>query len=147
MSLSEQIRADLISAMKERDKTRTATLRLLQASIKNEQIANGRDLSDPEVRGIILKAAKQRRDSIEQYEKASREDLAAKERDELVLIEAYLPKMMTEAETERAVDQAIAETGASSRKDTGAVMGRLMAEHRGAVDGKLAQQIVARKLS
>lgn len=95
---------------------------------------------------IILRAAKQRRESIDQYEKASREDLAAREREELELIETYLPKMMSEAETEKAVDVAISETGASSKKDLGAVMGKLMSKHRGEIDGKLAQQIAARKL-
>lgn len=146
MGLTEQIRADLTSAMKERAAVKLATLRLIQAALQNEQIAVGHELSDAEAQGVILKAAKQRRDSIEQYEKASREDLAAREREELELIESYLPKMMSESETEKAVDAAIAESGASSKKDLGAVMGKLMSQHRGAIDGKLAQQIAARKL-
>lgn len=133
--------------MKERAATKLATLRLLQAALKNEQIAVGHELSDEEAQAIILKAAKQRRDSIDQYEKAQREDLASREREELELIETYLPKMMSEAETERAVDEAISETGASSKKDMGAIMGNLMSRHRGAIDGKLAQQIASRKLS
>lgn len=132
--------------MKERAATRLATLRLLQAALKNEQIALGHELSDAEAQVVILRAAKQRRDSIDQYEKASREDLASREREELELIETYLPKMMSEAETEKAVDAAISETGASSKKDLGAVMGKLMSQHRGEIDGKLAQQIAARKL-
>ncbi len=132
--------------MKERAAVKVSTLRLIQAAIQNEQIALGHDLSDAEAQTVILRAAKQRRDSIEQYEKAAREDLAAREREELELIEAYLPKMMSEAETEKAVDAAIAESGAKSKKDMGAVMGKLMAKHRGAIDGKLAQQIAGRKL-
>ena len=147
MSVTEQIRTDLTQAMKARETTRTATLRLLQAAIKNEQIALGHELSDDEAQSIIRKAAKQRRDSIDQYEKASREDLASREREELEIIETYLPKMMSEDQTEKAVDAAIAETGATSKKDTGAVMGKLMSKHKGVIDGKMAQQIVARKLS
>lgn len=132
--------------MKERAATKLATLRLLQAALKNEQIALGHELSDSEAQAVILRAAKQRRDSIDQYEKASREDLAAREREELELIETYLPKLMSKDETEKAVDAAISEAGATSKKDLGAVMGKLMAQHRGAIDGKLAQQIAARKL-
>lgn len=132
--------------MKERAATKLATLRLLQAALKNEQIALGHELSDSEAQAVILRAAKQRRDSIDQYEKASREDLAAREREELELIETYLPKLMSKDETEKAVDAAISEAGATSKKDLGAVMGKLMSQHRGAIDGKLAQQIAARKL-
>lgn len=146
MALTEQIRSDLTSAMKERAATKLATLRLLQAALKNEQIALGHELSDSEAQAVILRAAKQRRDSIDQYEKASREDLAAREREELELIETYLPKLMSKDETEKAVDAAISEAGATSKKDLGAVMGKLMSQHRGAIDGKLAQQIAARKL-
>jgi uncharacterized protein YqeY len=146
MGLSEQIRTDLTSAMKERATTKVATLRLIQAALQNERIALGHELSDEEVQTVIRRAAKQRRDSIDQYEKASREDLAAREREELALVEAYLPTMMSEAETEKAVAAAIAETGASSKKDLGAVMGKLMAKHKGSIDGKLAQRIAARTL-
>lgn len=146
MSLTEQIRTDLTRAMKERDKTRTATLRLLQSALKNERIHLGHDLSDDEAMTIIQRAAKQRRESIEQYEKAGRDDLAAQEKEELAIVETYLPKMLSEEETAKVVDEIIAETGASSKKDMGAVMGRLMSKHKGAIDGKLAQQIVSSKL-
>ena len=147
MSLAEQIRTDLTTAMKARDTARTSTLRMVQAALKNEQIEKGRELSDEEAEAVLRRAVKQRNDSIEQYRKGGREDLAAKEESELAMLQAYLPQMMSPAETEAAVDDAIASTGASSKKDTGKVMKEIMAAHKGRVDGKLVQEILGRKLS
>jgi uncharacterized protein len=147
MKLTERIRSDLTRAMKSREAATTGTLRLIQAAIQNEQIALGHDLTDEETEAVIRRAAKQRRDSIEQYEKGGREDLASRERSELALIETYLPAMMTEEETAKAVEEAIRESGATSTKDTGGVMKELMAKHRGRIDGKVAQQAVTKRLS
>jgi uncharacterized protein len=147
MKLTERIREDLTRAMKSRDAATTGTLRLIQAAFQNEQIALGHELSDEEAEAVIRRGAKQRRESIEQYEKGGREDLASKERSELELLETYLPSMMSEEETDRAVGEAIRETGATSPKDTGAVMKELMSKHRGRIDGKIAQQAVAKRLS
>lgn len=147
MKLTGRIREDLTRAMKSRDAATTGTLRLIQAAIQNEQIALGHELSDEEAEAVIRRGAKQRRDSIEQYEKGGREDLASKERSELELLETYLPSMMSDEETDRAVEEAIRETGATSPKDTGAVMKELMVKHRGRIDGRAAQQAVAKRLS
>jgi uncharacterized protein len=147
MKLTERIREDLTRAMKSRDAATTGTLRLIQAAFQNERIALGHELSDEEAEAVIRRGAKQRRESIEQYEKGGREDLASKERSELELLETYLPSMMSHEDTDRAVEEAIRETGATSPKDTGAVMKELMSKHRGRIDGKLAQQAVARRLS
>ncbi|HUO85328.1 MAG TPA: GatB/YqeY domain-containing protein [Thermoanaerobaculia bacterium] len=145
--LTERIRRDLTAAMKARDAARTSTLRLLQAAIQNEEIDKGHTLSDEEAQVVLRRAAKQRADSIEQYERGSRNDLADKERAELEIIEGYLPRQLGDDETERIVHEAIALTGASSRKDTGLVMRELMARHKGQIDGKKAQEILQRLLA
>ncbi|MFN2441342.1 MAG: GatB/YqeY domain-containing protein [Thermoanaerobaculia bacterium] len=146
-SLTERIRADLTESMKARDAARTSTLRMVQAALKNEQIEKGRELSDEEAEVVIRRAVKQRHDSVSQFRGAGREDLATKEESEIVLLEAYLPQMLSDEETEKVVDAAIAATGASSKKETGSVMKQIMATHRGRVDGKKVQEILGRKLT
>lgn len=147
MSLTEQIRADLTAAMKARDAAKTSTLRMLQAAIKNEQIEKGGDLEDADVMVVLKRAVKQRNDSIEQYEKAGRQDLADKEKAELVVLEAYMPQQMTDEELEALVRQTIAAVGAESKKDMGKVMKEIMASHRDTVDGKKVQAVLGRLLS
>lgn len=147
MSLTERIRADLTAAMKARDAARLSTLRLVQSALKNEQIEKGHELSDEEAEAVLRRALKQRQDSVEQYRKGSREDLAAKEEAEIVILQEYLPQMLSEAETERIVDETIASTGAASKKEMGKVMKEIMAAHKGRVDGKVVQAILGRKLS
>ncbi len=146
MALTDRIRADLTEAMKARDAARLSTLRLVQAAIKNEQIDKGHELSDEEAEAVVRRAVKQRHDSVEQYRKGGREDLAAKEEAEIAMLEAYLPQMMTREETEAAVDEAISRTGATSKKDLGRVMKEIMSAHRGRVDGKTVQEILGKKL-
>jgi hypothetical protein len=147
MSLTERIRADLTAAMKAREAARLSTLRLVQAALKNEQIEKGHELSDEEAEAVLRRALKQRQDSVEQYRKGSREDLAVKEEAEIVVLQEYLPQMLSEAQTERIVDEAIAATGAASKKDMGKVMKEIMASHKGRVDGKIVQAILGRKLT
>jgi uncharacterized protein YqeY len=146
MSLTERIRADLTAAMKARDAARLSTLRLVQAALKNEQIEKGHELSDEEAEAVLRRALKQRQDSVEQYRKGSREDLAAKEEAEITILHEYLPQMLGDAETEAIVDATIASTGAASKKDMGKVMKEIMAAHKGRVDGKVVQAILGRKL-
>lgn len=146
MSLSEQIRADLTEAMKARDSERTSTLRMIQSALKNEQIDKKGELSDEDVLTVLRRAVKQRHDSIEQYEKGNRKDLADKERSELVILEKYLPQQMSDADAERVVQELITSTGATSKKDSGKVMKELMAKYRGVIDGKKAQEILGRLL-
>ena len=145
-SLTEQIRADLTEAMKARDSERTSTLRMIQAAIKNEQIEKKAELSDEEALVVLRRAVKQRHDSIEQYEKGNRKDLADKERSELAMLEKYMPQQMSDAYAEAMVKKLIEETGATSKKDSGKVMKELMAKHRGVIDGKKAQEILGRLL-
>ena len=132
---------DLKAAMKGGDKTRVATLRLLIAALKNERIQAGRDLTPDEIEAAVRRAVKQRKDSIEQYAKGGRQDLVDAEKAELVVLEGYLPKGLSEADLESAIRAIISEKGLSTGKDVGLVMKELMARHKGRVDGKRAQEI------
>ena len=144
--LTEQIRADLTESMKARDADRTSTLRMLQASVKNEQINLKRELTDEDVLTILRKAVKQRLDSIDQYTKGNRPELAAKEQKEMDLLKTYLPAELSDAELETGLREVIASTGAQSKKDLGKVMKEATARFKGRADGKKIQEIVARLL-
>lgn len=143
-----RLEADLKEALKAGQKRRVSTLRLLLANLKNEKIALQRDLTDAEVETAIRKAVKQRREAIEQYSAGGRADLVEAETEELGILEAYLPKSLSDAELEDAVRTIIAEKGFASGKDVGLLMKELMARggHKGRVDGKRAQEIARRLL-
>jgi uncharacterized protein YqeY len=132
---------DLKAAMKAGDKTKVATLRLLIAALKNERIQAARDLTGEEIEAAIRRAVKQRKDSIEQYEKGGRQDLVNAENAELAVLETYLPKGLSDTDLEAAIRSIVAEKGFTTAKDVGLVMKELMARHRGRVDGKRAQEI------
>ena len=144
--MQERIEADLKSAMKAGDKTRVATLRLLLAALKNEKIQAQRALTADEFEAVLRRAVKQRRDSIEQYARGGRQDLVDAESRELMIIEEYLPKGMSDAEIETALRDIIRDKGFSASKDVGLAMKELMAAHKGRVDGKKAQEIARRLL-
>lgn len=144
--LSEQIRADLTSAMKARDAERTSNLRMLQAAVKNEQINLGHELTDEEVLSVIRKAVKQRQESVEQYMKGNRPELAAKEAAEMAMLKEYLPPELPDEEIEAAVREIVAATGAQSKKDMGKVMKEATARFKGRADGRKIQEIVSRLL-
>src|SRR5205085_8913440 len=119
---------------------RTSTLRMLQAALKNEQINVGHELSDEEALTIIRKAVKQRLDSIEQYTKGNRPELAAKEQSEMEILKTYLPPELSDAELESGLREIIASTGAQSKKDLGKVMKEANARFKGRVDGRKIQE-------
>jgi uncharacterized protein YqeY len=144
--LTEQIRADLTESMKARTAGRTSTLRMLQSAFKYEQIEAGHELSDEEALSIIRKAVKQRLDSIDQFTKGNRPELAAKEQSELELLKTYLPPELTDAELESGLREIIASTGAQSKKDLGKVMKEASARYKGRADGKKIQEMVSRLL-
>ena len=145
-TLSEQIRNDLTAAMKAQEKERLSTLRMLQSAIKNEQINLGHELSDEEAMSVIRKAVKQRQDSIEQYTKGNRPELAEKERAEMELLKTYLPPELSEEAIQNGVVDIIEALGATSKKDMGRVMKEATAQYKGRVDGKKIQEIVSRLL-
>lgn len=148
MSLSKQIVSDLTAAMKAQDAGRTSTLRMVKAAMMNRQIEKGAELDDDDMQKLLRSLVKQRRDSIEQYEKAGRQELVDKESAEIAVIETYLPKAASQEEIEQAVAAAIAETGAGSMKDMGKVMKSVQAALAGKnADGRLVSEIVKSKLS
>jgi uncharacterized protein len=147
MSLKERIVNDLTAAMKAQAAARLSTLRMVKAALMNREIEKGAPLTDEELTKLLQSLVKQRRDSVEQYEKGRREDLAAKERAEITVIEEYLPQAATRAEIEQAVTEAIAETGATSMKEMGAVMKAAQTRLAGrAADGRTVSEIVKARL-
>jgi uncharacterized protein len=148
MKLFDRIGQDITAAMKARDAARLSALRMAKAALMNREVEKGRALEDPESEQVIASLIKQRRDSIEQFSKAGRDDLVARETAEITTLEAYLPPPMDAADIERIVDAAIAETAASAQKDLGRVMKAVMAKLAGGtVDGKAVNEIVRRKLA
>ncbi len=148
MSLKEKIIADLTAAMRAKDAAKLGTLRMVKANLMNRQIEKGGELTDEEVQKALQTLVKQRRDSIEQYEKADRSDLAEKEAAEITHIDSYLPQAASVDEIVAAVDVAAAETGASSMKDMGMLMKAAMAKLTGkSADGKLISEAVKSKLA
>lgn len=146
MSLKERIVKDMTAAMKERDAARTSTLRMVKAAVQNREIEKGGELTDEEMTKALQSLVKQRRDSIEQYERAGREELAAKERAEIAVIEEYLPRAASREEIDWAVASAIVETGATSMKEMGAVMKAAQALLEGRADGRALSEVVKSKL-
>ena len=148
MSLLEQIVTDITAAMKAKDADRLSTLRMVKANLMNRKIEKGAELTDEEVQKALQSLVKQRRDSIEQYEKAGRNELAAKEAAEVVVIEEYLPGAATAEEIEKAVADAVTSTGATSMKDMGLVMKAALANLAGKnADGKAVSDAVKAKLN
>jgi uncharacterized protein YqeY len=147
MSLKQQIISDLTASMKARDAPRTSTLRMVKAAVMNREIEKGAELDDEEMMQLLRSLVKQRRDSVEQYEKGGRQELADKEKTEIEVIEAYLPQAASGEEIEAAVAAAISETGASTMKDMGRVMKAVQSALAGKnADGRTVSEIVKAKL-
>ena len=148
MSLRDRLAEDLKLAMKSKDQLRMDVIRMIKAAILNKEVELKKDLDDAEMSRIMSTLIKQRRESVTQYEKAQRTDLAEKERKEITIIETYLPQALSPQELEQIVASALTETGACSLKDIGAVMKAVMARLAGqAVDGKLVSDLVKAKLT
>lgn len=148
MGLREQLREDLKAAMRAQDATRRGTIRMLEAAIKNAEIEKrGKELGDPDILAILQRQLKQRRDSIEQFERGGRQDLADIERAEIEVIQAYLPEQLSEDDIEAVAKRIIDQTGAAGPGDRGKVMGPLMQELRGKADGSAVNSVVSRLLS
>jgi uncharacterized protein YqeY len=147
MSLKDQLNEDLKNSLKGGEKLRTETLRSLKSAIKYAEIEVGHDLDDQEVMSVITHQAKQRRDSIAEFEKAKRVDLIEKETAELAILTHYLPAQLSEAEIESRAQVVIAELGVTDAKGLGLVMKRLTTELKGQADGKVINQVVRRLLN
>ena len=141
--MKDQIQRDLTSAMKARQPLSVSTLRLILSQIKNEEIARGGELPPEDVLAVIRRGMKTRRESVEQFERGGRTDLAGKEREEIKLLEAYLPRQISGSELSEAVAAIVGELGAQSKKDMGRVMKTLMERYPGQLDGREASLAVA----
>jgi uncharacterized protein YqeY len=147
MPLIDEVSAAIVGAMRKQDAPRLSALRLLKAALVNRSVEKSRALDDAESRQVVTALVKQRKDSIEQFAKGGRQDLVAKETAEIAVLETYLPPSADPAAVERAVAEAIAETGAASPKDLGRVMKAAMARLAGQnVDGKSVNELARRKL-
>ncbi len=145
MALKDTLQQDMKTAMRGGDKPKLGVIRLILAAIKQREVDERIDLDDAQITLVLDKMSKQRRDSLEQYEKAGREDLAAQERFELDVIQTYLPKQLEDAEIDALIDSAIEATGAGSMKDMGKVMGQLKDKLQGRADmGAVSGKIKAR---
>lgn len=142
MALRDQIDADMKAAMKAQDKQKLDAIRMIKSEYRKKEIDDRVTLDDDALAGLLAKLVKQRQDSIDQYKAGGRQDLVDKETFELNIIQSYMPKQMSEDEVKALVAAAVKETGASSPKDMGKVMGALMPKTKGKADGKLVNQLV-----
>ncbi|UBF27708.1 GatB/YqeY domain-containing protein [Kovacikia minuta CCNUW1] len=150
MSLKDRITEDIKTAMKAKDKLRLETVRSIKKAVLEKEVsvrpAGQETLTEAQEMEVLVQLAKQRRDSIAQYQQAGRTDLADQESQELAILEEYLPKQLSEAEVSQAIDEIIAQVGATSAKDMGKVMGPAMQQLKGKADGKKVQELVKAKL-
>ena len=140
--LFEKLREDMKTAMRAKDTLALSTIRMVLAAVTNEEIKQGKPLDDSGVMAMIQRGIKSRKDSVEQFTKGGRQDLADKESKEIEILQRYLPKQLDEAATRALIEKLIAEVGAQHKGDIGKVMRKLRSEHRGEVDGGLAQKIL-----
>ncbi|MDQ8736713.1 MULTISPECIES: GatB/YqeY domain-containing protein [Paenibacillus] len=147
MNLSERLTDDMKQAMKNQDKFKLSVIRMMRASVKNLEIDLKRPLDDNEVLDILSREIKQRKDSLQEFKKASRDDLVAGLEVEIEIISQYLPEQLTEEEIQEIVTQTIHELGASSKADMGKVMSALLPKTKGRADGKLVNQLVQQHLN
>ena len=148
MPFTDDLNKAIANAMRQRDQIRLDALRMLKAALMNREVERGHALNDDEVRQVVTSLVKQRRDSVEQFTAGGRRDLADKEAAEIRVLESYLPPAADPAVIERAVTDAVTETGASSPKDIGRVMKAALAKLAGqTVDGKIVNELVRQKLS
>ncbi len=147
MSLREQVLADMKEAMKNKQADRLSAIRMLQAAIKNKEIeVRPNEMTEQDTLSVVKKLAKQRKDSIEEYEKAGRQDLADKEKFELTVLEAYLPAQLSKEQVEKVVEEVIQSLGAKDIKQMGAVIKEVQNRTQGAADGKTISEIVKSRL-
>jgi uncharacterized protein YqeY len=148
MSLSEQIQKDMVAAMKSKEEEKLSTLRMMKSAVKNKEIDKRAPLDDKEVLAVLSTMIKQRKDSVEQFTKGNRPELAAKEAREIVLIETYMPKTASEEQIVATVKATVAEMGSPTMKDMGTVMKAAMAKFGDVrVDGKVVSETVKRELA
>jgi hypothetical protein len=150
MTLVEQIQKDIVTAMKAKDEARLSTLRMVKSALMNRKVEKMAELDDKESQAVLATLIKQRKESVEQFTKGGRQEMADKEAAEIIVIESYLPKEAAEADIEAGVKAVIAEMGSPTMKEMGTVMKNAMARFNGAdmrVDGKMVSEIVKKELA
>ncbi|MDN4074810.1 GatB/YqeY domain-containing protein [Fictibacillus terranigra] len=147
MSLLDPLNQDMKQAMKDKNKQKLSVIRMLKASLQNESIKLGHDLNEEEELTVLAREMKQRKDSLQEFEKAGRNDLADALKDEIVIITEYMPEQLTEQEVKDIVLAAIEQVGAVSKADMGKVMGAVMPKVKGKADGALVNRLVQQNLS
>ncbi len=147
MALVDQLNEDMKVAMKSKDKFKLSVIRMIRSAIKYAEIDQKTTLSDEQVIDVLTREVKQRRDSLHEFEKAGRDDLVEKVKQELDILKVYLPEQLSEEELQAIIQAVIQETGASGKKDMGKVMGALMPKVKGQADGKLINKFVQEYLS
>ncbi|WP_212772762.1 GatB/YqeY domain-containing protein [Polycladomyces abyssicola] len=147
MSLLERLNQDMKTAMKNKEKTKLSVIRMLRSEIKNEEIQRQHTLSDEEVIEVLMRELKKRKDALQQFEEAGRDDLVQQLREEITVIEPYLPEQLSEEELRELVREVVQEIGASSKADMGKVMKAIMPRVKGRADGKLVNRLVQEVLS
>jgi hypothetical protein len=144
--MKKQLIEDMKKYMKEKNKLALNTVKMVNAEIKNQEIDKQKDLTDEEIIAVIEKQIKNRRDSVEQYKNAGRDDLAEQESQEIKILEKYLPEQLSEEEIEKIVDEVIEQVGAKDKRDFGKVMGKIMPKVKGKADGNIVKKLVQKKL-
>ncbi|MCI1975463.1 MAG: GatB/YqeY domain-containing protein [Limosilactobacillus sp.] len=147
MSLLQDLTSDMVSAMKSRDKETLGVVRMLKAAVQNEQIEQGHDLTPDEEVAVMAREYKQRKESLEEFKQAGRQDLVEKTEAEMKIVENYMPKQLSADDVKKIVADTIEQVGASSMKDFGKVMGAVMPKVKGKADGKLVNQTVKSELN
>lgn len=147
MSLLERLNNDMKQAMKNKEKDKLSVIRMVKASLQNEAIKLGKELSEEDELTILSREVKQRKDSLHEFDKAGRQDLVDKLRTELTFVELYLPKQLSEEELAEVVNETISEVGAKSKADMGKVMAAIMPKVKGKADGSLVNKLVQQHLS
>ncbi|MBY0122338.1 GatB/YqeY domain-containing protein [Bacillus sp. S/N-304-OC-R1] len=147
MSLLERLNEDMKQAMRNKEKDKLTVIRMIKASLQNEAIKLGKDLSEEQELTVLSREVKQRKDSLHEFEKAGREDLVEKIRTELQYVELYMPKQLSEEEVSKIVQETVVETGAKSKADMGKVMAAIMPKVKGKADGALVNKLVQQHLS
>lgn len=147
MTLLTTINEDVKTAMKARDKEKLSVLRMLKSALQNEQIKKGTELNEEEELSVLSREMKQRRDSLTEFKNANRQDLVEKLENEIIIVESYLPKQLTEEELQSIVQEVIASVNATSTSDFGKVMGAIMPKVKGKADGNAVNRIVKEQLS
>lgn len=147
MSLLQDLTSDMVFAMKNRDKETLGVVRMLKAAVQNDKIEQGHDLTPDEEVAVMAREYKQRKESLDEFKQAGRQDLVDKTEAELKIVEKYMPKQLSADDVKKLVDETIEQVGASSMKDFGKVMGAVMPKVKGKADGKLVNQTVKSELN